>query len=115
MSSIYPFDVDPGPIVDYLVIPLCTLDETVGFFVQGTDDEAVARRVLDRQLDREYQPDEAAAFRRAIAQWPIVEAGRDWRWESTPDDEYETLLRDPDAPEPLAGVRFGFTVDVERD
>lgn len=115
MSPTYPFDVDPGPVVPYKVIPLSNLDEQTGFFVEGTDDEAVARRQIELHLEAEYVPHEAEALRRALAKFPIVDAATDWKWEPGPDpaDDYEYLVRDSTAPTTIVGVRFGFTVDVE--
>lgn len=113
MSPTYPFDVDAGPVMPYSVVSLAAHNgngETVGFFVEGTDDETVALRQVELHLNREYDPEDARPLSIALAMRPSVEAARDWLWEGSEDEEYDDIRRDPAGR--VIGVRFLFTVDL---
>lgn len=106
-------DIDPGPTIDVETRWLTTADDPSGFIVIGTDDEALARRLIEQKIIREetdtiWRERYLTALRDAIATY-----SESWYWGDRDDDDNEPLLRDPTDTEQETFRGILFDLDLE--
>jgi hypothetical protein len=102
-------DIDPGPVLENLRVVDLGGDgyDPGGFIVEGTDDEALARRMLDTHVRAAY-PDHAEGILERVAPDPnlSVEARTDWRWHHGTESDESVQLISGTVGDPFTGIRF---------